>query len=151
MSTPSENGALLRQAADKLDKLAASAAKGPWEAWPLAEMEKGCRCGSCYEAPWAWGINQIDGQGISPDGCAEPIHVSVENVEWIETMGPQVAAPIAAWLRAEADCFENTPATTRALTDIADAVTGEKWGVRALLSTEEQAVAVARAILGEAR
>lgn len=75
---------------------------------------------------------------------------------WAAMFDPQIAPPLAAWLRAEAACIDSTADVTehmpRVLEGIEENVTGRpsrRYGVRVSMSTASEAVALARAILGE--
>jgi uncharacterized protein YfdQ (DUF2303 family) len=78
---------LLRRAATKLEELAADTTRGPWD---VEHDYSGVVADSDY------------GGTVSIGGFDRP-----GDNEWAATMGPQIAAPLAAWLRAEATRFEN--------------------------------------------
>ena len=75
----------LRRAADRLDQLAAEATPGPWRA-----VEN-------YPDAWIVCSGQVDVAREAGGGDIEP-----GDAQWIATLGPQVAAKLAAWLRWEA-------------------------------------------------
>lgn len=77
-------------------------------------------------------------------------------VPWVALMSPQLAAPLAAWLRAEADCIDQTADVTEHMPKLAEAIEENmtrtkprKYEMRVSISTADQALALATAILGE--
>lgn len=65
----------------------------------------------------------------------------VDNAAWIAAMGPQVRAPLIAWLRVEADRVDRTVSSWHPSWKQAIAAVGEQ--------AHGPAVALARALLGE--
>lgn len=76
--------------------------------------------------------------------------------EWAALLTPQVAAPLAAWLRAEAACMDSTADVTEHLPRILDSIEESMTGkpahgheLRVSISTATEATALATAIVGE--
>lgn len=145
---------LLRRAADLLDRLSAAITPGPWHLDAVYTIEQGCRCLSCWET-WAWGVREVDGPE-GPDQCSAAIHVGHGDAEWMATLGPQVAAPLAAWLRTEADCHDTIAAARQHVPELVAAIEENATGkpaprreLQVAISTVDAAVQVARVILRE--
>lgn len=88
---PAESPAvLLRRAATRLDELAAPLAEhGRWEA-ETAELDDEWVIAT--DPPFCGGAT-IDGQWTAAEDLREPV------ARWAALLGPQVAGPLAAWLR----------------------------------------------------
>ena len=82
-----EQVARLRAAADLIEQRASAASPGPWRAveWYAGSLEVVDRAGA----------------GIATESSTGDVKMS--DARWMAMLGPQVAAPLAAWLRAEAD------------------------------------------------
>lgn len=109
---------LLRAAADKLDRLTEAATNGPWHLDSHSELEKGCRCLSCWDKPWAYEVREIDGPD-SPDGCFYNMHIGQDDATYIANMGPQIAPLIAQILRNSAFYLDHGDDQDRFETEIA--------------------------------
>lgn len=97
MTAPESSADLLRRAADRLDQLAAATTGDRWEVvenypdmWVVSPL---------WNRPPPKRTGYVASESDSGD-LAEP------DVHWIAAMGPQVAAPIAAWLRGAAPQVE---------------------------------------------
>lgn len=85
---------LLRRAAERLEELAANTSAGPWQLIGDWGIPNG------WTAVWSAGVGQYVAE--NPGST-----VSRPDVQWIATLGPQIAAPLAAWLRAEAQYMKD--------------------------------------------
>lgn len=106
VTAPEPPASLLRRAADELESRAA-ATTGDW--WEAVEN---------YPGAWVvrprWTQPSIPHRGVRnlPEAssyvASESSQGDIEegDVKWMAALGPQVAAPLAAWLRAEADLAE---------------------------------------------
>lgn len=122
--------ALLRHAADLVDEVARNATPGSWNGHTPTEA---LPSGVVYGGPWEHGYRT----GTVMAWCEEAVteyggEPSTADLEWLCLMSPHIAAPLAAWLRAEADRGPTGPAlrfarmlVTGGLTDDADDVRGE--------------------------
>lgn len=143
---------LLRQAADRLDEAAKTTTPGPWQIeysygrdrpqGVFVECPDGQDCDAAHDC--------YDGTR-SVGGMDEP----GDNV-WASLLGPQVAAPLSAWLRAEAACMDSTADVTEHMPRILDGIEENMTGkpahgheLRVSISTATEAIALATAILGE--
>ncbi len=116
---------VLRRAAEKLDQLAAETTGHRWEAvenypgmWVVAP--------AWVEPPTKKGVRnppRPHGYVASESNTGD---IAEPDVRWMVTCGPQVAAPLAAWLRGHADYIAAVQC-----------------------SADSDALALARAILGE--
>ncbi len=86
--------ARLRLAADLLEQRAAAATPGPWRYANPDEIDDLCAGPARMDQPGAFGLNGEWVAECGPDADDDAL--------WIAMLGPQVAAPLAAWLRAEA-------------------------------------------------
>ena len=82
--------------------------------------------------------------------------VTLTGDEWAALLTPQVAAPLAAWLRAEADCAESIATAVVEMPKLMDAIEenltrepSRGHQLQVSISTTDQAVAFARSILQE--
>ncbi len=104
MTAPESSADLLRRAADRLDQLATAATGERWEAsakypeawtvearWP--PLPPPPRRGVRNPPERHHTVVEESGDGDVPE----------HDARYIAAMGPQVAAPLAAWLRTEAD------------------------------------------------
>lgn len=126
---------VLRAAAVKLRQTAQPATPGPWKV--DSSIPYGHRVGSTDDADWvAW--TGEHGEDNSPEDAA-----------WIALMHPGVGSALADWLDEAAvrqDATECAAEVTWRNSD--DVEAREKWIAG---MTDQQALATARAILGEAR
>lgn len=88
---------LLRRAAAAVEQLAAGATPEPWvwtwrEDWGCGEWHTVTSSATDFDVA----TGGYEGGGVERE----------EDAKWITTLGPQVAAPLAAWLRAEAQIAE---------------------------------------------
>lgn len=83
---------LLRQAADKLGRLADASTSGPWVAEYSGET------GDC--------VIPHDAQSTREYVCRTQLYHRTADAEWIATMHPGIAAPLAELLRHVADDSE---------------------------------------------
>jgi hypothetical protein len=114
----------LRQAADLIEQIAANTPAGPWR-----DVQDG------------WCIRSEP----SPDRTSWRTVCDGPNPfarRWITTMGPQVAGPLAAWLRAEAESDDNPMCV------VVEGATPPLVARVPAMATP-YALAMARAILGE--
>lgn len=91
--------AWLRRAADVIDACASTVSPPPWSGYATGEQAE-LFCGPWHTAGY------LDGSVMAwPSGVAEEFGglPSSDDLRWIELMGPQLAAPLAAWLRLTAD------------------------------------------------
>lgn len=112
--TPAE---LLREAANRIEHMAAAATAGPW----FADENENCwRLHGRFEhAGWPGGVGPSKQILKAPKRNTPYAEYWPEqgDADWITTMHPGVAAPLAAWLRAEADqqdglCGDTCPGVT---------------------------------------
>jgi hypothetical protein len=83
---------VLRAAADRLERLAARSTVGDWRTTGLL-------------------ASRPEVVAHRPDGGTEHVaEARAASAAWITALSPAVAAPLAAWLRAEADQGPPTPA-----------------------------------------
>jgi hypothetical protein len=113
----------LRRAADELARRAAAATPGPWRPeYAIGTTRVQAVFIDCPDEQTCENVDCYDGtQGIG--GFDAP----TDN-EWALLLGPQVAAPLAAWLRAEADRPERGAWDDQVLvkaTALADQILGE--------------------------
>lgn len=118
--------ALLRRAATRVEELAAAATPGPW-----VSVE------SYFEE---WLVDSPSSNIANESSCGG---IEKGDAEWMALAGPQVAAPLAAWLRAEADLAE---VVDRRPGPIAD-MTG--MGSTSLAPFDSPALTLARVLLHE--
>jgi hypothetical protein len=85
---------LLRTAADRLEKLAARTTRGDW------------RLGGLLATRPEVVAHAADG------GTEHVAEARARTGEWIATLSPELAGPLAAWLRAAADAQPPDPAAT---------------------------------------
>lgn len=121
--------ALLRRAADRVDALAEAASGTRW--WTVLDDGRGLVYADTPRWPGETGMGHLAVAYESNRG-----DISEEDATWMGVLGPQIAAPLAAWLRAEADCAEHPLIVF--------------GGATVHSPTTDQAVAFARSILGEA-
>lgn len=104
---PDDPGARLRRAADKLDRRAAAATQGRWQ--PEYAYGNSARVQGVFVECAAG--EDGDDYGCDHVDCIDGTHgiggfdASADN-EWSILMGPQVAAPLVAWLRHPASRFD---------------------------------------------
>ncbi len=80
-----EARALLRTAADRLDALAGRTTPGAWRTRGLL-------------------ASRPEVVAVGPDGSTEHVaEARARSAEWIVTLSPALAGPLAGWLRAAAD------------------------------------------------
>lgn len=96
---------VLRRAAEKLDQLATAATSGPWR---TADVEGILYVASARSGPVTMGID-APVCGCLPDCDTGGVAMERDESEggradadWMAALGPQVAAPLAAWLRTTA-------------------------------------------------
>ena len=85
---------LLRRAADRIEQLAAEAKPGPWIRDTGIDHQGG-------EVLLVSSANVTDQFPVVAEMGGTAV-IDQRNAAWIATLGPQVAAPLAAWLREEA-------------------------------------------------
>lgn len=98
---------LLRRAADHVERIAADATAPPW----FADEDDNCwRLHGHFASPQDWpGFVGPSKQILKAPKRNTPYAEywpEKGDAHWITTMHPGVAAPLAAWLHAEADTFE---------------------------------------------
>lgn len=138
---------LLRRAADRIEDLANAATHGPWliEYDYLGQTPQALFVEAAEDDPDAYdgtrGIGGFDAPG--------------DNV-WAGLVSPHIAAPLAAWLRAEADCQEAIGVAQQHLPELIGAIEenrtrkpAPRHELRVSISTVDKALAFARALLGE--
>lgn len=148
--TPAEApAAVLRRAAEKMRGLAQRATDGPWTASPVYSPDASATSGVySYAHPTGTVLSEVVASGRIKQGYGGIRHPG--NAVYIAAMHPGVALLIAAWLEAEADAHSGGMAASNALAGyISEAGAGE-FQVQVAVSTLDQALAVARAFLGEA-
>ncbi len=151
VTTPETPADLLRRVARRLDLLAAPLADHVWQAETDEDDEDEWVIAS--EGPTMQtehGPVMLGGQWTVARDVPETV------ARWAGLVGPQIAAPLSSWLRAEADCAETLPEVSDALGRLGAAVEenatrkpAKPWGVQVNLSPTSEAVAFARALLGE--
>jgi hypothetical protein len=83
---------LLREAADRLERLAVRSTPGDWRTTGLL-------------------ASRPEVVAVRPDGGTEHVaEARAASAAWITTLSPTVAEPLAAWLRAEAERGAPAPA-----------------------------------------
>lgn len=133
--------ATLRRAADHLTELATGVTPGPWR---TADVEGIFYIASAAHGPVSMDNDNpvcacpfTDDEGVAIERTAE--EGGQRDAEWIATVHPGIAAPLAAWLRAEA-----------AHIDLEDARVGSEWERKVSpWWLHPEALDVARALLGE--
>lgn len=127
---PSET---LRRAAEKLRALAQAASEGPWgHASDGAFIEV-----YGHNRRWVADAGRSESKQARHDGA------------FIATLHPGVAVLIADWLDAEAGAHEGGMGITEAVRDLVAVVETRERDIQVAVSTLGQALAVARALLGE--
>jgi hypothetical protein len=82
----------LRDAADRLDRLAARTTSGDWQLRGLL-------------------ASRPEVVAVGPDGGTEHVaEARARSADWIVALSPEIAAPLATWLRATADAGTVDPA-----------------------------------------
>lgn len=141
--------ALLRRAADRLDEIAAATSRDRWEA--------------VENYPGMWVVSAVKDQPPVPKKGVRNPHVpsyyvaeesshgdlTPGDVHYIAAMGPQVAAPPAAWLRSTADDAQMVDDANEAARARATRTGGDGHTFLIQNPYVAHAAAFARSILGE--
>jgi hypothetical protein len=112
--------------------------------------------GPWHVAEWYDGNFDKDCETKNADLCSRTGAITAHGqlprpvVELIALLGPPAALAVADWLDAEADCQEACYAAALGVQGLVAAATGEGHDIRVAGSTLDQALALARLILGEA-
>jgi hypothetical protein len=150
----------LRRAAEHMRSRAEAATPGPW-ARPLNTRNKAIVTASLPEGEQGAYISGTDPTTGERERCCVVLantwsdgkHFrkrSGRDLEFIAAMHPAVALAVADWLDAEAAAHEGGMGVSDALRDLVAEVSTSEYDVQVAVSTLKQAVAVARAYLGEA-
>jgi hypothetical protein len=142
--TPAET---LRRAAEKARGLAAAATPGPWQTHDT-HLPVGGHTATVLSGEG----NDTELRAWLPTWDHEPwseVHNVWNDAAYIAALHPGVALLIADWLDAEADCHEGGMTVSQALCGMASDIGAGEYRIQVAASTLDQAVAVARALLGE--
>jgi hypothetical protein len=151
--------AFLRRASTHLRALAQAASPGPWER-PLNTRYKAIVTAPLPEGETGSYIDGVDRATGERERCCVVLANTWSNgkhyrkrsgrdLEYIAAMHPGVALAVADWLDAEADAHEGVMAVSEGVCDIAVAVGAGEHRIEVAASTLDQALAVARSLLGE--
>lgn len=125
---------LLRRAADLIEQRAKTATNGPWRWDTFRDID---------ELTHPMGIG---GMPVHPLNVLKVSHedwpANDADKEWIAMLSPVIAAPLAAWLRIEADMADNP------LCVVVEGA-AKPLAARVPATAQPFALAMARAILGE--
>ena len=132
--------ALLRRAADRLDALAEAASGTRW--WTVLDDGRGLVYADTPRWPGETGMGHLAVAYESNRG-----DISEEDATWMGVLGPQIAAPLSAWLRAEAQRVGGPISDNVAAGRVR--IEHHSWGPVAS-TPHAPALALARSILGEA-
>lgn len=124
----------LRRAAEKLRGIANAATEGPWAT------------GKSGMSVW---VESAAGDLFVADTGDRGNQFAEADAAHIAAMHPRVAVAVADWLDAEADCHEGATAVSEAACALAENAGAGQHRVMVAASTLDQALAVARAVLGE--
>lgn len=143
----------LRRAAARLRERGSAATPPPWGFGRIQEETR--------LPPWFVEINggPVDDAGYLTCGVAswaeddDGLRLSQPDGDWITTVHPGLAGPLAAWLDGEADICERVPVLVEHVPKVLDSLAGRPTGAQlpVRMSTMDRALAVARVLLGEER
>lgn len=134
----------LRRGAEKLRGLATAATLGPWRATPYGDGPT--------QSWYVTGRHTLITTGLHEDlDDAELVAIEHDrtDAEYIAAVNPAAGLLLADWLDAEADAHDSGMAVSETLRDMASKAGAGEHHIQVAASTLDQALAVARALLGE--
>jgi hypothetical protein len=113
---------LLRRAANLIDEFAKDTTPGSWN----GHTSEHVGYGAVYGGPFENGYRMGSVMGWSEETCEEyGGEPSSADLRWLCLMSPQIAGPLAAWLRDAADESDQYARLPFAAVDVARAILGE--------------------------
>ena len=123
---------LLRRAADRVEQLAAKASHNVCPDWVYGAVRHIARNCDITCTHTGFGAVAPPADGLNHDGWDR-----YDDSPWISALGPQVAAPLAAWLRLTADAYNQYPA------DVSDNDLSEPLRLARVILGEQESEAAA--------